>query len=177
TIGVAAAAQQLVACSNGKFSGCSATRTCPGPGTGGSAGEAGSGGSNSSNSLGSGNDSTTGSGGNPSRTATDGGSGGDSNASLSNSDGGGGAAGDNGTGGSGSGETGGPPPCEADDDCKDGDGCNGVEQCLEGTCQQGPHPCVNPDPEFCTIECDELADSCTVLLNGTEASGSACQDE
>jgi len=60
TLSVAAAAQQLVACTGNKFSGCSATRTCPGTGTGGSAGEAGSDGSD--NSLGSGNDSTTGSG-------------------------------------------------------------------------------------------------------------------
>jgi hypothetical protein len=46
------------------------------------------------------------------------------------------------------------PSCTGDDDCDDGDGCNGVERCLDGECQPGT-AVVCDDAVECT------ADTCT----------------
>jgi len=66
-----------------------------------------------------------------------------------------------------------PPPapeCKASADCSDGLFCNGMESCVAGICQAGPHPCPD-DGLFCNgVEiCDEENDGC--LNSGNPCSG------
>jgi hypothetical protein len=63
----------------------------------------------------------------------------------------------------------GSKPCSEDGDCDDGKYCNGLEICLDETCQPGIDPCQD-DGFYCNGEevgCDEENDLC-------EHSGSPC---
>ncbi len=51
-----------------------------------------------------------------------------------------------------------PPECITDADCDDGNFCNGIETCAEGTCQSGQTPCA---PEQI---CSESLDVCINII-------------
>ncbi|NMB73569.1 MAG: hypothetical protein GYA21_00405 [Myxococcales bacterium] len=57
--------------------------------------------------------------------------------------------------------------------CNDGVFCNGEERCAAGVCQAGTNPCAD-DGLACTRDCDEDADACHVLLDGSCLIGGVC---
>jgi len=52
------------------------------------------------------------------------------------------------------------PGCDGDDDCDDGDGCNGIETCLLGQCQRGAPIICSPEEPL--TQCEEY--SCDPIL-------------
>ena len=66
--------------------------------------------------------------------------------------------------------------CASDEDCDDGEFCNGNETCVDNLCQPGNNPCQN-DGLYCTGEesCDEENDTC--LSTGDPCSEGAECDE
>ncbi len=53
--------------------------------------------------------------------------------------------------------------CVSNDECQDGEFCNGSEACVAGRCIAGERPC---DPE--TESCDEVSDLCVLICNGAK---------
>jgi len=66
-------------------------------------------------------------------------------------------------------------PCETNEDCNDPEFCNGVETCVDGTCQAGTPPC--DDGNACTDdECVEFGQRCKSTCNATGHTDACCSD-
>jgi hypothetical protein len=98
-------------------------------------------------------------------------------------DGGGGTGGTSGDSGSDA-----PVACDKNEDCEDGNACNGVATCVAHVCQAGtPKVCTNPDTIHCVVSCIDPAGDCQVAaadVDGdqhgdelcAEAPGDDCDD-
>ncbi len=68
-------------------------------------------------------------------------------------------------------------PCSSDAECSDGDACTGIEQCIDGCCENGPSACppwaqCDQDTQLCV----NVQDPCTAALNGFNSQWTATQD-
>jgi hypothetical protein len=145
------------------FGSCAENRSCPGMENASSGGD-----SSSGNAEGGDGAQSTGSGGGESSTggASQNGSGA-KGSGASNPRGSGATGGNGGNGEAGAGQGGAPPgpECTKQADCDDHDACNGVESCLNESCEPGEPPCANPDASHCDVSCEATGEGdvdCTV---------------